>query len=535
MRALIVATAIDGLAEVRRDWEAEGVQTRLVTNGEDAYRFLSARLPDLVVLDGSLPETTRLNLHTIVRTRPAAARPPVIFSRAASVPASCAAPDYYLPLEAGPAAISWLGRCVLDLDVAELEPTPAGGSTRESTASAPRQADGRPANGLATVVPASPVLAAHANGAWSARPRTDKASAHPGRERTRAARGRGRGAASSGRAEATRSAPQTSPGHDRAQRNASRGPEMSLLRFLLRWSWILVLMTALGAVGGYGFLLYGPVPYESTATLMLQPQSETSGVPVIASNPQRSAVSTLALAGLAASPTVYSATSRTLTGQLEIGSEELAELVLTGDILIEPVGTSSFITIKAKDPDPNRAWLLADGYSRGFLQDLTAQARIVNEQQQGELRTQINVLQQQLISVPLAPSNGGTATTFSAVHDRILQTLLEAQARLESLSQPTPPVVRYGETSAPVMAVDAKRVVAAGAAAGGTLGLIVAYLGEVLRQWLRRRSRSRPAPSPEASPLPEIVHPVGALAAPGQSRSGQQHEGQPGWASSARA
>ena len=84
---------------------------------------------------------------------------------------------------------------------------------------------------------------------------------------------------------------------------------------------------------------------------------------MIASNPQRSAVSTLALAGLAASPTVYSATSRTLAGQLEIGADELANLVLVGDILIEPVGSSNFITIKAKDPDPNRAlaprrWLL---------------------------------------------------------------------------------------------------------------------------------------------------------------------------------
>lgn len=313
---------------------------------------------------------------------------------------------------------------------------------------------------------------------------------------------------------------------------------MSLLRFLLRWSWILVLMTALGAVGGYGFLLYGPVPYESTATLMLQPQSETSGVPVISTNPQRSTISTLALAGLAASPTVYSATSRTLSGQLEIGSDELAELVLTGDILIEPVGTSSFITIKAKDPDPNRAWLLADGYARGFVQDLVAQARIVSEQQQAELRTQLNVLQQQLISVPLSSGNGGTAPTFSSVHNRILEMLLETQARLETVSQPSPPVVRYGETSTPVMAMDAKRVVAAGAAAGGTVGLLLAYLGEVIRQWRRRRARSRQArhaAEHDASPRLASTQPASPFVEAGRSRQGQQNEGQPRWASSARA
>ena len=100
MRAVIVAAAIDGLSEVRREWEAEGVQTTLVTRDADAFRDLSRNLPDLVVLDGSLPETTRLNLHTIVRTHAAPARPPVIFSRAAAVPAACAAPDYYLPLDA---------------------------------------------------------------------------------------------------------------------------------------------------------------------------------------------------------------------------------------------------------------------------------------------------------------------------------------------------------------------------------------------------------------------------------------------------
>ena len=313
---------------------------------------------------------------------------------------------------------------------------------------------------------------------------------------------------------------------------------MSLLRFLLRWSWILVLMTALGAVGGYGFLLYGPVPYESTATLMLQPQSESSGVPVISTNPQRSSVSTLALAGLAASPTVYSATSRTLAGQIDVGSEELAELVLTGDILIEPVGSSSFITIKAKDPDPNRAWLLADGFSRGFVQDLVAQARVVSEQQQVELRTQINVIQQQLISVPMSSGNGGTAPTFSSVHNRLLEMLLETQARLETVSQPSPPVIRYGETTTPVMAMDAKRVVAAGAAAGGSFGLFLAYLGELIRQWHRRRSRSRQTRitvESEALPGLEVAQPAGLHVELERSRREQQNEGQPRWASSARA
>ena len=70
----------------------------------------------------------------------------------------------------------------------------------------------------------------------------------------------------------------TTPWSVGARRSASASSDVSLLRFALRWWWLVLVMTALGGVGGYFFLQYGPVPYESTATLMLQPQSETSGV-----------------------------------------------------------------------------------------------------------------------------------------------------------------------------------------------------------------------------------------------------------------
>jgi uncharacterized protein involved in exopolysaccharide biosynthesis len=312
---------------------------------------------------------------------------------------------------------------------------------------------------------------------------------------------------------------------------------MSLPRFLLRWSWVVVLLTVLGAAGGYAFLLYGPVPYQSSTTLMLRPQADPSGAPLVTANPQRATVSVLALAGQAASPSVYEAVSRALAGQLDISSDEVAALVLNGRIQIVPVGGSNFLTISATDPDPNRAWLLADGYARGFMQDLTAQTRLVSEQQQADLHAQIAVLNQQLTSVPLNFNNPGVGETYAGVHAKIYQTLLDTQARLQAASQMGPPVVRYAETSTPTVSVNEKRVLVAGAAVGATLGLALAYLGELSRQWRRRRVRSRQrhaAAAPSAYPGP-AASPAAA------SRNGHElvdphylQEGRPGWAGSAR-
>jgi uncharacterized protein involved in exopolysaccharide biosynthesis len=225
---------------------------------------------------------------------------------------------------------------------------------------------------------------------------------------------------------------------------------------------------------------------------------------------------------------------------MDVSSDELAALVLNGRIQIVPVGASSFITVSASDPDPNRAWLLADGYSRGFMQDLAVQARLVSEQQQAELRAQISVLQQQLISVPMTSSDAGTVNTFTNVHSRILQNILDTQARLSAIQQQGPPVVRYGDTAAPVIAVNEKRVLIAGAAVGMLFGLMLAYLGELLRQWSRRRARTRewrailagkktfdPTPARAAAPSDHHDRPEG-----GNQRF--LEEGRPRWAGSAR-
>ena len=504
MRALIVAKAPDRFTNVRRDWETGGVRTDLVCSVEEAAWGLSSSAPDLVVLDGSLPRSAALDLYAIVRARSGAARPPVIFSPTSGILSRDPGVDYCVPEEAGPSAIASLGRAVLGIDPHE----PLAG------AAAPRAASMTAANGSRqNGQHARPTPAAGSTPLHPAAP-------HPTRQRTtraRALRGNGR-AATPAEPSAPGPAQASAPAGSRAPRRRT-GSDMSLVRFGLRWSWLVVLMTILGTAGGYAFLQYGPMPYQSTATLMLRPQVDATGLPVINANPQRSTQSALALAGLAAAPSVYDATSKALTGQMDIAPTDIGMLVTTGKIAISPVGSSSFITITATGSSPQRAWLLADGYSRGFLADLTAQTKVVSEQQQVDLRNQIDVIQQQIAGIPLNFNSRGTADTYNAVQTKMLQNLLDAQVKLQAAAQISPPVVRYGDTSDPVEAIDAKRVLVAGAAVGGGLGLALAYLGELIRQGIRRR-RARSAKRQAARRASDGIAAAPPAAAPSRNGHG---------------
>jgi hypothetical protein len=296
-----------------------------------------------------------------------------------------------------------------------------------------------------------------------------------------------------GRAEASAGTAVSVAAH--ARRRLATATDFALLPFLLRWSWVLLIATAIGVAGAYGYLQSGRLPSESTTLLMLRPNYDYGGEALVSSNPARIAASTQALAGQADAPSVYEATSRALAGQLDVSSDEVGQLVAGGRISITPVRTSSFIQIKASDQDPERAWLLADGYARGFLADLTTQTQLVAAQQQHELQIRMGILQRQLAAVPSTSSNTRLGGSFDPAQNRVLQDMIDTETRLQALSQPQLPLMRYGETSAPMQATNVRRVLIAGAAAGGLCGLVMAYLLELLRLRLgKKKSRRGGAP-----------------------------------------
>jgi capsular polysaccharide biosynthesis protein len=534
MRALIVATTADALTDVRRAWEGAGIQTDLVTDVEAAGQCLLRGAPDLVVLDGSLSRHETLYLYETTRCCHDRPPPPVIFSRSSVVPPGSAAHDYYLPAEAEASSIDALGRELLGLGHNGHGP-PSASAVIAARPPANGSASGRSRTGPSTD-------GARTNGT-SNEAFPDARPARPGRARSRALRGR---PASTGRSRlAINDLDRThlQPATSRVATRAAARSDMSLLGFLLRWWWLVLLTSVVGGGGGVAFLTYGPLKYQSTALLMIQPRADVTGEPLISTNPQRSSESAAALAAQAASPSVYDSVSRALTGQLEISSDDISLMVLNGQIQISPSGGSSFITVTASDPDPNRAWLLADGYARGFLQDLTVQTRTVAEKEQANLRTQISVLQQQLPTVPLNftnSNNAGAADTYLGLHAHLLSSLFDAQAKLATISQLESPLVRYGETGAPTQTINEKRVIGAGVAVGGALGMALAYLGELLRQWRRRRRLARQRRRAAKTERTREIPPAAALAdhhdphAPRLTEPVRQEEGHERWVGSAR-
>ena len=476
MRAVIVTTDTDTLADVRRAWEANGVRTSVLTPADDACGALNGSIPDLVLLHGALPRSTVEGVYGTLRRHGDGPPTPILFSRASVAPAASSGADYVLPHDARSRDIAAFGQRVLGIDGA--------------------RATGEARNGTATATATE-----HRTGR-----RAGRSGAALGR--VRAARGPTRAPGQAVGAPVGADRPSVSAP---TARRASRASDVTLGRFLLRWSWVLVLTMVLGAAGGWAFLQYGPVQYQSRALLTVRPQLDPSGEPIVSTNPARYQATVQALAGQAASPAVYETTSRILAPFLTISGDEIAALVQAGRIQVAPVGGSSYVSVTATDTDPQRAWLLADGYARGLLEDLTSQTRAVGDRRRVELTTQIDVLQQQLAAVPLNFNSPGPAQTFSSVHANLLESLVQAQVRLRMLSQVEAPLMRYGETDAPVQSTSPSRVLVAGAAVGLAAGLGLAYCFELLRQWARRR---RPTRSVAVKAVPKSKSPPAAATVP---------------------
>jgi hypothetical protein len=474
MRAVVVTRDPESLRDIRHAWATDGIETDVVISVENACRDLPCDSADLVVLDDTLPLSDALRLYSTVRTRENATSLPIIYRCPDILSPDWAVRDYYVPPAADPGTLIMLGHEVLG--PGSHEPGRSNGH-RTSPQPTGLAAGG---NGTARAERATAVTTAPAI------PRP----AETWRAHLRAARGRSALAGGVRNGPAALSTSTSVAVATSGRRRFATGTEFALLPFLLRWSWVLLIATAVGLAGSYGYLQSGRLPYQSKALLTMRPQYDSTGEALVATNPARIATASQALSGQADSPSVYEATSRALSGQLEISGGEIGQLVASGQISITPVRTSSFIEITASDQDPERAWLLADGYTRGILADLAAQTQLVTEQQKYELQIRQRILQRQLAAVPAA-SNPRLGSTFGSAQEQVMDDLIQTQTKLEALAQPQLPVMRYGETSTPSQTTNVRRVLLAGAAAGGLGGLVIAYLLELLRQ--RRSKRARRA------------------------------------------
>src|SRR5688500_3304471 len=222
MRAVVVTSDPESLADIRRSWEGEGIQTEVLTAVEGACRAIEQGRADLVVLDGTLPRGDALALHAALRARGQGPTLPIIFRTSASG-------DYFIPPDAGPDALAALGRGILR-PPGSLAPNPSAnrrGAAPERDGQSSRHGGSE----------GGAILAAY-----------DSPRRAP-RARARALRGRaerpGVGEFDPVRVGGGAALAPTA----RGRRTATAGPEMTILPFLLHWSWLLVITTLLGLAG----------------------------------------------------------------------------------------------------------------------------------------------------------------------------------------------------------------------------------------------------------------------------------------------
>jgi uncharacterized protein involved in exopolysaccharide biosynthesis len=281
----------------------------------------------------------------------------------------------------------------------------------------------------------------------------------------------------------------------------------------------------LGVGAAYAYLERAPVSYQSSVLLIVSSQqADQRGESWLISNPARLRDATELFVDQAASPPVYESVSRVLRDQLEISPDEIANMVLAGAIDVHQNGRSNYITVSVTHTNPDRSWLLTDGYARGLIENVNEQVRTATERRRVELGRQNELTQQQIRALPLKSPDAGVNQTVASVYATLLQNLIQDQVQVEMAASSGGPVARYGSVSDPTPIVNLRRIYLAGAAAGGATGLVIAIALELIRQ--RRRQRPRAATvRPAARPTPGRRRLPGALPPP---RNGHRPAAHPG-------
>src|SRR5688572_19960582 len=104
-RVLVVSGDAGELAALGRALEAVGARAELEEQPEAAQRRLAQRLPDLLVVDGSLPSLAQWRLYSGLREHAEGTETPVILARYPNPPAAREGNDYYLEPSADAAAV----------------------------------------------------------------------------------------------------------------------------------------------------------------------------------------------------------------------------------------------------------------------------------------------------------------------------------------------------------------------------------------------------------------------------------------------
>lgn len=221
----------------------------------------------------------------------------------------------------------------------------------------------------------------------------------------------------------------------------SAGPSPKLdnpyLRFALRWWWLILLTTALGALLAVGYLKLGFAPYESTAVILVPHQADVADNTLGNPNQARSAAGNFA--AQAASPQLAEQVSRALPVRYKATPVELLLMVQQRKVEIRAPTGSNLITVKVVDSDPNFARTLADTYAAVFVDDVNRSTTLAIERRKRELETRIAAARDELVTAQRYQLAQNLNTQLQNLRQRLLelqatyQTELQRQIQLSQL------------------------------------------------------------------------------------------------------
>ena len=171
------------------------------------------------------------------------------------------------------------------------------------------------------------------------------------------------------------------------------------VQIALRWWWLLVIGLVIGVGGSVLYLKRGPVPYQSTAQVMVPPQINPLGDTLGSTGAIRDAASTYI--GQASSNQMLSLVSQALDGRVRMTATELADRVKNKDVEVRVERGTNFISIVVTDTDPEAARTLANTYAQVFVDDVNKRATKTVAARKEQLERQIEVARQQLATAQL--------------------------------------------------------------------------------------------------------------------------------------
>lgn len=201
------------------------------------------------------------------------------------------------------------------------------------------------------------------------------------------------------------------------------------LAFALQWWWLLLAGLVIGLAAAFAYVRYGPIPYQSSALILVPPQIDPAQDTLGSSGAVRDAAENFA--AQAASPYMYDLVSRDLQGKFAIDVLGLQKMVKDGEITVRAQRGSNLINVTASDTNPETARLLADTFARVFVADVNKRTGTDVATRKKQLEERIETVRQQLTASQLQQQEQDLSKEVWNLRSQLLQIQAQYQQELQ--------------------------------------------------------------------------------------------------------